>query len=311
MGPTGIAVQAAMGIFVLFDVSKQVVGQMFVHGVNVLTSDIVSQYAKGNACVFYFLNILLDILYIILHCLAHFLVEKFHFEGFESGVYGNPPRTKYWIRQTGSFLVVILLILLPGILRVGDWLLSWTRGTEGGSQFQVIFTLGIFPIIMNMIQFWIIDSIVKASGAQGVSLDHEATDPLDHADREPLFHANHPSRSPPPRRRDSHPSHPSGAPPTHKKGPSSGSMELHEYPPSLTHSLDSASTSSSSPRVATKLNNYKPKRRGPPSPISVPPNQAIAVASNSPWQTTPAAIQAPTPSQPDPTTQDGWDNWGD
>jgi hypothetical protein len=223
------------------------------------------------------------------------------------------------------------------------------RGPCPLSVFSVTFffgfsTLGIFPIIMNMIQFWIIDSIVKASGVQGVSLDHEATDPLDHADREPLFHASddddddnegtatrydienpptqdHPSRSPPPRRRDSHPSHPSGAPPTHKKGPSSGSMELHEYPPSLTHSLDSASTSSSSPKVATKLNNYKPKRRGPPSPISVPPNQAIAVASNSPWQTTPAAIQAPTPSQvtksstlatePDPTTQDGWDNWGD
>jgi len=44
----------------LFDVSKQVVGQMFVHGVNVLISDVGSTRSSGNACVFYFLNILID-----------------------------------------------------------------------------------------------------------------------------------------------------------------------------------------------------------------------------------------------------------
>src|SRR5712691_7855822 len=44
----------------LFDVSKQVVGQMFVHGINVLISDVGSTRSSGNACVFYFLNILID-----------------------------------------------------------------------------------------------------------------------------------------------------------------------------------------------------------------------------------------------------------
>ena len=43
-----------------FDVSKQVIGQMFVHGVNVLISGIVAEIASGNACVLYFLNILID-----------------------------------------------------------------------------------------------------------------------------------------------------------------------------------------------------------------------------------------------------------
>jgi hypothetical protein len=41
-------------------VSKQVVGQMFVHGVNVFVSDVGSTRTSGNACVYYFLNILLD-----------------------------------------------------------------------------------------------------------------------------------------------------------------------------------------------------------------------------------------------------------
>ena len=44
----------------LFDVSKQIFGQMFVHGVNVLISDIVAHLATENACNLYFLNILLD-----------------------------------------------------------------------------------------------------------------------------------------------------------------------------------------------------------------------------------------------------------
>lgn len=40
--------------------SKQVVGQLFVHGVNVLVSDLVAHRVAGNACVLYFLNILID-----------------------------------------------------------------------------------------------------------------------------------------------------------------------------------------------------------------------------------------------------------
>jgi hypothetical protein len=44
----------------LFDVNKQVIGQMFVHGVNVAISDVLQRISEGNACVFYFLNILID-----------------------------------------------------------------------------------------------------------------------------------------------------------------------------------------------------------------------------------------------------------
>lgn len=44
----------------LFDVSKQVVGQLFVHVSNLLVSDITSGHTSGNACVAYFLNILID-----------------------------------------------------------------------------------------------------------------------------------------------------------------------------------------------------------------------------------------------------------
>ncbi|KAJ3808300.1 hypothetical protein F5876DRAFT_7662, partial [Lentinula aff. lateritia] len=103
LGPTALIVQGLMGILVilsmifkrhrekpmrpwkiwLFDVSKQIVGQMFVHGVNVLISDLLSQFSSENACVSYFLNILVDttlgvaLIYLILHVLTHIFSERF------------------------------------------------------------------------------------------------------------------------------------------------------------------------------------------------------------------------------------------
>lgn len=43
-----------------FDVSKQMVGQLYVHGLNILVSDLVAHRSDGNPCVLYFLNILID-----------------------------------------------------------------------------------------------------------------------------------------------------------------------------------------------------------------------------------------------------------
>jgi len=51
-----------------------------------------------------------------------------------------------------------------------------------GDALQVVFTMGLFPIIMNIVQFWLIDSIVKASAtamaAQGIEPTHQDSDPL-------------------------------------------------------------------------------------------------------------------------------------
>ena len=50
--------------------------------------------------------------------------------------------------------------------------------------------MGIFPIMMNVIQFWLIDSIVKASDGDWnhSRVDANTLNSSD-ADREPLFHA--------------------------------------------------------------------------------------------------------------------------
>lgn len=144
-------------------------GQLFVHGLNVLISGVISDVTAGNACVSYFLNILIDttfgalqvrailsetnlgnsgiaVIYGVLHLLTFILSDKFGLKGCESGVYGNPPSLKYWCRQaaiyvvaltTMKFVVIALLVLFPGIFTIGEWLLSWTW-TGDGDALQVI-----------------------------------------------------------------------------------------------------------------------------------------------------------------------------
>ncbi|KAG2128988.1 vacuolar membrane protein-domain-containing protein [Suillus clintonianus] len=222
LGPTALVVQALMGVLAilslvykrhrepqkrpwriwLFDVSKQIVGQMFVHGVNVLISDLGSHHNAGNACTYYFLNVLIDttlgvaIIYVVHHGLTYLLAKRLQLKGYESGQYGSPPSIAYWARQaavyvfaltTMKMIVVGLFAAWPGISKVGDWLLSWTAIGDGDA-FQVIFAMGLFPIIMNILQFWLIDSIVKASSSSA-ELPTNSPRMSDVHDREPLFRA--------------------------------------------------------------------------------------------------------------------------
>ncbi|KAK0491439.1 vacuolar membrane protein-domain-containing protein [Armillaria novae-zelandiae] len=378
LGPTALIVQGLMGVLVilslvykrhrekpkrpwriwLFDVSKQIVGQMFVHGVNVFVSDIVSHNSDENACVFYFFNILVDttlgvgLLYIILRVLTHLFVENLHLKGFESGIYGTPPSVQFWGKQaalyvvaltTMKLLVIALLAFFPGLFIIGAWLLSWTR-TGDGDALQVIFTMGLFPILMNILQFWLIDSIVKASNEQFVSLDTDVHDTLDHADREPLFGVpsddeddddtgnqrhdieNPRSRSPTHQHQQTQSNDKSsgGSTPLTSEPKQSGAStpqpipseahEVHAYPPSLSSSVASASTVSSisppSIREATKLNK---KRRSPPTPIHIRQARQPAVNTVSPAPI--SAAHERKPSRPvvvvEPAGQEWADSWGD
>ncbi|KIJ56932.1 hypothetical protein M422DRAFT_104141, partial [Sphaerobolus stellatus SS14] len=196
-GPTALIVQAVMGVLVmgslvikryrekpqrpwriwyaLFDVSKQVLGQAFIHGLNILISDVIARIAKGNPCNLYFLNILIDTtigvgyIYLVLHAADKLLTNRLKLKGFRSGQYGDPPSLAYWARQASVYVFTILTMKLlmvglfaawPGIFDIAAYIIKWTNGHE---TLQVAFVMGLFPITMNILQFWLIDSIVKAS----------------------------------------------------------------------------------------------------------------------------------------------------
>ena len=88
-------------------------------------------------------------------------------ESIQSGNYGRPPRTKWWLKQSFIYFlgllgmkacVFFIFQICPWIIRVGDWALRWTEGNE---MVQVFFVMLFFPVLMNALQYYIIDSFIK------------------------------------------------------------------------------------------------------------------------------------------------------
>ncbi|KAH8884509.1 hypothetical protein GQ53DRAFT_697752 [Thozetella sp. PMI_491] len=130
-----------------------------------------------NPCSFYLLNLAIDTtlgipILIFLLRLTTKLVAPTRFgqppESIQSGNYGNPPNALWWLKQSIIYFcglmgmkvcVLIIFMMFPWISRVGDWALGWTEGNE---KLQIFFVMMLFPLIMNALQYYIIDSFIKA-----------------------------------------------------------------------------------------------------------------------------------------------------
>lgn len=174
-----------------FDASKQVVGSALLHVANLLMSMVSSGELKAkavayqaNPCSFYLLNLAIDttigipILVVLLRLLTHgFSLTPLANppESIQSGNYGRPPKVTWWLKQCLIYFlgllgmkacVFVIFQLCPWIVRVGDWALRWTKGNQ---RVQVFFVMLFFPVVMNAIQYYIIDSFIKDQKP----LDHE------------------------------------------------------------------------------------------------------------------------------------------
>jgi len=186
-----------------FDVSKQVVGSILLHLANLLMSMLssgqltVSPTTTGeytaNPCSFYLLNLGIDttigipILIMLLRLLTYgFSKTSFGTppESIQSGNYGQPPKAVWWLKQCLIYFlgllgmkacVFFIFKICPWIIHVGDWALRWTEGNE---MVQVFFVMLLFPVIMNAIQYYIIDGFIKNQKPS----DHE---PIPSEDGEP------------------------------------------------------------------------------------------------------------------------------
>lgn len=95
--------------------------------------------------------------------------------GFVSGEYYDAVRPQgtqlsvlaCWSRQVMLYVaaLVVMKLVVLGLLGVipifvwfGDWLLD-LFGTHRASQ--VVFVMALFPLAMNMLQFWIVDSMLQ------------------------------------------------------------------------------------------------------------------------------------------------------
>ncbi|KAK4181555.1 vacuolar membrane protein-domain-containing protein [Triangularia setosa] len=129
-----------------------------------------------NPCSFYLLNLAIDttlgipILILIVRVtttLVTYTPLGQPPESVQSGHYGSPPNAWWWLKQSfiyfcglmGMKLVVLVIFMIfPWISEVGDWALKWTEGNE---KLQIVFVMMLFPLIMNAMQYYIIDSYIK------------------------------------------------------------------------------------------------------------------------------------------------------
>ncbi|KAE8210672.1 hypothetical protein CF327_g5484 [Tilletia walkeri] len=238
LGPFALFVQALMGVLVLgslvlkrqrerpkrpwkiwsLDISKQMLGQLFVHTLNIVLSDAVAAHGKNNPCSLYFLNIAIDttlgvfIIYITLRITTHVLTSVLGWHGFVSGQYGNvptpdggsgKPKMSYWGKQLVTYLFAIFIMkifvtgimwMFPFLFAFGKWLLSLFGKHR---NVQVFFVMALFPLAMNVIQFWLIDSLLRHNPTTSVYAklnnsglaEDEFGDDGDRSDGEPGSHS--------------------------------------------------------------------------------------------------------------------------
>ncbi|KAF5967886.1 vacuolar membrane protein [Fusarium bulbicola] len=162
-----------------FDVSKQVFGSVLVHIANIFMSMLTS----GRFSVQTTLGIpILIILLKILTGLVRFTPVGQPPESVQSGNYGTPPNVWWWLKQSVIYFcglfgmkicVLIIFIMMPWISKAGDWALGWTEGNE---KLQIAFVMMIFPLIMNALQYYIIDSFIKLKDTNHESHGSESDD---------------------------------------------------------------------------------------------------------------------------------------
>ncbi|WAQ80712.1 hypothetical protein PtA15_1A50 [Puccinia triticina] len=174
------------------DVSKQVLGQAFVHMLNIFISDsMASLPSKGNPCALYFMNIFIDttigvfVLFLALNTITKLVCKTLRRTpsslGLSSGTYPHPFLMS-WVKQISIYFLglVILKLFVIGLFWLGgEALVKFGNGViEGIShdpKIQILMVVMVGPTILNVLQFLLIDSFIKHKP----SLNPEELEPED------------------------------------------------------------------------------------------------------------------------------------
>ena len=181
----------------LLDGSKQGISSLFAHGANMLIamglSDIV---VDTDQCAWYFVSYFLDTIlgvglaYLLLQYLTYIANKKNWEMLMESGNYGisgdNNKILKYWGVQLISwigiigisrlFTGIVLLIFRGGFANIANGIASLFSNNP---KMLLVFVMVICPGIMNLIQVWIQDNILKKEVNRECILDRQLLNNMD------------------------------------------------------------------------------------------------------------------------------------
>lgn len=162
------------------DVSKQGIGAVYAHVLNMIIAAIIAEHVRGNMelddqCAWYAINYTIDstvglLFSILLLRLLDYVANKRGWAALkDSGVYHGDDAVLHWLFQLTAWLIVLTLVKL--IICYFMWLTSEFLAHVGQLFFaplqanikaELLFVMIFFPGILNVIYFWIIDSYLKA-----------------------------------------------------------------------------------------------------------------------------------------------------
>ncbi|ETV72453.1 hypothetical protein, variant [Aphanomyces astaci] len=159
-----------------FDVSKQGLGALFVHVVNIFLSILLTQRSKAedDQCAVYFATFLIDVTLgtaLVLVFLAQVKAVA-TWMGWSSilasGKYGDPPQFTVWLKQLVVYLVI--LIAMKVVVTVLVYILYIPLATASTYLFSVfshhrhaelVVVMILGPCFVNVVQFWVLDNYLK------------------------------------------------------------------------------------------------------------------------------------------------------
>ncbi|CAH7685770.1 vacuolar membrane protein-domain-containing protein [Phakopsora pachyrhizi] len=220
LGPFSILIQTFMALVILIsllirrhrekpkrklriwtaDVSKQIIGQAFVHFLNIFISDsLASSPTQGNPCALYFMNILIDttlgvfILYIALRSITSLITYTFERPasslGLLTGTYPYPFLMS-WSKQLAVYLLSLVILKLvvvwmfwlggESLTRFGDRIIN---GISSDGKVQVLMVVMVGPTCLNVMQFLLVDSFIKHHLEELDDYEEDEQEGLDHLEQ--------------------------------------------------------------------------------------------------------------------------------
>ncbi|OWZ24032.1 hypothetical protein PHMEG_0001015 [Phytophthora megakarya] len=163
------------------DVSKQSLGALYIHCVNVILSIVMVTTSSEDydECGIYFFNYLIDttwggfIMIVFLRAIDRIAARFGHMDIARCGDYGDPPQMRIWWTQFFAYLVALALMKMVNLLVIWiffrDIAYFSTRlfsAFEHHRHLELSIVMLVIPGCINSAQFWIIDSYLKNDNNQ-------------------------------------------------------------------------------------------------------------------------------------------------
>ena len=190
-----------LNIFI-YDVSKQVIGALYAHGLNLVIAIHVTNYnnkdnqdnKNNDQCMWYFINFIIDVflgmtLSWLFLKLTNYIAVKKKYPFLISGKYLI---TKYYCNLSYCLqliiwlmiITIVKLILFYGVLipfssslaTIGTTILSPISNND---EVELIIVMIVVPFSLNIIQFWIQDTFLKHDNLENSNNNIDNIDNID------------------------------------------------------------------------------------------------------------------------------------